>query len=719
MTTTYHTPISTGATNAPGTINTPLGALDAAISSVSSAAGLFTAINNGSGETGTVWTVDSTTGFLAGMTVVYALNDGTIKSNTIATVDSSTQITVSTSESGTLADGAIVAAVAPGLAGVAMLGLYNVKAPAYGATGNGSTNDSGAIQAALDAAIAAGGGIVYFPRGTYILSSTITIDNSTNNEPIIFQGQGSEGNNMARGSVIKTTSAGVLFEFVGTAGINRDVSFRDLAFLNTGTVNRTTSSVTAITNDVTLPYSSLSGTFQVGEKVQVGSGNTYATIKSDNGSSSMVITNTTGQCASSVTITGQTSGATATSGAASGNPVARINVINCGFKGLTYGIKLNYGYSDGLEIRNCVFETVFRCIYGQSIEASIIDKCVAEPFTDYFLQVRYPKSLRVSNCLIRGTSQASLRCVPFIFRGQAGTETVYQYGDGVHIDSCHIEDVNAFAYLLDTPRATIRNCWFGLNGVTASDHIFTIAYIGGPQPHNILLENIFFSYVNSGSVDAAKYMIHMPTSGTIDYIESSGTAGATTVNGLRVMGWWPTHPGGGIDYSFHPTNNLWYAYNEGYELFTGRLRMLGGAAPSSGGRSTAIGGGDFVAGDTVYHTSRNGNNVPVGWSCISAGSPGTWVDFGADRVGSTANRPTVGIIGGFQYYDTTLDQMIFRNGGNTGWVDANGATLGEQTYSASNVSTDRTYDADATTLGELADVVGTLIADLRAKNIVA
>ena len=34
-----------------------------------------------------------------------------------------------------------------------------------------------------------------------------------------------------------------------------------------------------------------------------------------------------------------------------------------------------------------------------------------------------------------------------------------------------------------------------------------------------------------------------------------------------------------------------------------------------------------------------------------------------------------------------------------------------------NVTTDRTYDADATSTAELADVLGTLIADLRTKGI--
>lgn len=42
-----------------------------------------------------------------------------------------------------------------------------------------------------------------------------------------------------------------------------------------------------------------------------------------------------------------------------------------------------------------------------------------------------------------------------------------------------------------------------------------------------------------------------------------------------------------------------------------------------------------------------------------------------------------------------------------------------QTYTASNVTTDRTYNANATSIDELADVLGTLIADLRTRGIVA
>lgn len=42
-----------------------------------------------------------------------------------------------------------------------------------------------------------------------------------------------------------------------------------------------------------------------------------------------------------------------------------------------------------------------------------------------------------------------------------------------------------------------------------------------------------------------------------------------------------------------------------------------------------------------------------------------------------------------------------------------------QTYTESNVTTDRTFNADATSLDEIADVLGSLLVDLRAKRIIA
>ncbi len=74
--------------------------------------------------------------------------------------------------------------------------VFNVKSPAYGATGDGITNDQTAIQAALADAVAAGGGTVFFPKGTYLISTAIEWAPLVN-----ILGQGPDV------SVIKTSSA--------------------------------------------------------------------------------------------------------------------------------------------------------------------------------------------------------------------------------------------------------------------------------------------------------------------------------------------------------------------------------------------------------------------------------------------------------------------------------------------------------------------------------
>jgi hypothetical protein len=52
----------------------------------------------------------------------------------------------------------------------ALTGVYNVKDPRFGARGDGVTDDTAAINAALQACNQTNGGMVYFPPGTYIVS---------------------------------------------------------------------------------------------------------------------------------------------------------------------------------------------------------------------------------------------------------------------------------------------------------------------------------------------------------------------------------------------------------------------------------------------------------------------------------------------------------------------------------------------------------------------
>jgi len=72
---------------------------------------------------------------------------------------------------------------AQSVANLASSGMFNVRS--YGATGDGTTDDTTAVQVAIDAAIAAGGGIVYFPRGVYKIGGALQ-DTSRSNAQLLL-----------------------------------------------------------------------------------------------------------------------------------------------------------------------------------------------------------------------------------------------------------------------------------------------------------------------------------------------------------------------------------------------------------------------------------------------------------------------------------------------------------------------------------------------------
>jgi parallel beta-helix repeat protein len=75
---------------------------------------------------------------------------------------------------------------------------FNVKD--YGALGNGTQDDTTAIAAALSAANTAGGGVVLFPPGTYMISATLNIGSNGN---VLLRGSG------MRISILKVMASGV------------------------------------------------------------------------------------------------------------------------------------------------------------------------------------------------------------------------------------------------------------------------------------------------------------------------------------------------------------------------------------------------------------------------------------------------------------------------------------------------------------------------------
>ena len=80
-----------------------------------------------------------------------------------------------------------------------------------GALGDGSTDDSSAIQAAIDEIEADGGGIVYFPEGVYAIATGLTIT-----QPVRLVGVG-RGSNTDNNNGLNTAVS--VIKYTGTAGI--------------------------------------------------------------------------------------------------------------------------------------------------------------------------------------------------------------------------------------------------------------------------------------------------------------------------------------------------------------------------------------------------------------------------------------------------------------------------------------------------------------------
>lgn len=100
--------------------------------------------------------------------------------------------------------------------------VYNVKA--YGAMGNGTTDDTAAIQAAYNAAKAAGGGTVYFPAPSscYLVNSTINMTGgSLTRENIMLLGEGSGyyASNAVNPLICANTGNTPIFDITETSGL--------------------------------------------------------------------------------------------------------------------------------------------------------------------------------------------------------------------------------------------------------------------------------------------------------------------------------------------------------------------------------------------------------------------------------------------------------------------------------------------------------------------
>jgi len=82
----------------------------------------------------------------------------------------------------------------------------------FGAVGDGTTDDTNAIQAAINAVSAAGGGTVYIPAGTYKITSTIYLSKTMSSvwyNPVQLLGAGRMSGNKTGGTILNHTGSGI------------------------------------------------------------------------------------------------------------------------------------------------------------------------------------------------------------------------------------------------------------------------------------------------------------------------------------------------------------------------------------------------------------------------------------------------------------------------------------------------------------------------------
>jgi hypothetical protein len=236
--------------------------------------------------------------------------------------------------------------------------VLNVKESPYNATGDGVTDDSLAIRAAITAAVAAGGAIIYFPKGTYIVSKdpmgAWCVDVIGDN--ITFMG--------VKGSSIIKAAPGMPATSIAVVRVNEksNITFREMTI--DGNWGNYLTCVSAASDGLTLPQATIgaedtsgfapSGTFTVettvGLEVVTYTGKTATTFTGCTGGTGKLI----GTQANPFGPTGK------------GRPLA-VTDSQTGLNHLTQADPKNYGLmirgAENIVVENCIFQQ----IYGDAI----------------------------------------------------------------------------------------------------------------------------------------------------------------------------------------------------------------------------------------------------------------------------------------------------------------------------------------------------------------
>ena len=295
---------------------------------------------------------------------------------------------------------------------------YNVKD--YGAKGDGSTDDTSSINSALSAVIANGSGILYFPAGKYIITSSLSFAIASGTNSISWLGDGQDA------TVLHWPNAGGGIT-ANLSNQQHSVHFKGITF-----TTAQNNSGTAITVNQTSPL----GYFAMNTfRDLTFRGNTVGT---NYWKTCAYIYNTSGTTWDGITMYGN--GATATSGTgihfagaggSSNNYSIYHNISKSTFNALTAGV-LYDTYTQGVTISQSNFQNGYVGIWITSgcsglAQLNVTDNQFAQSFRDILIQSPIsPLTIRGNVLFTNGVNT----CID-LQQGVNGTIVGnYLYGDG-------------------------------------------------------------------------------------------------------------------------------------------------------------------------------------------------------------------------------------------------------------------------------------------------
>lgn len=539
--------------------------------------------------------------------------------------------------------------------GVARQYVYDVQE--YGAAGDGVTDDTAEINAAVAAAELAGGGVVYLPEGTYLISSEILIDD----DHVTVCGAGRSA------TIIKTTGNHSIIRASAAVG----VTVRDLQVLGDGDAAKTLQrginfgGVTdGLVHNVWVKNAGYDGILLLNNNTRCSVSDCRVSGCQDDGiniggdnASDTVGCSVTGcvvsDCANTgIHISDRSSHTTVSGNTISGcdvgidtytsdvswrdqfNTITGNTIAGC----TTNGINIFASYENTVSAN-----TIEGGAYGVRVQGgdrSIITGNVIKDTTTYGFRVESSSDVAVSSNLFLGATA------------------------GVRIESPRVQFTGNIMRSVTNPVVLTNPADYSV----VSDNVIT-----GATGHNIEIQ-AQDCVINGNNLSDGNWSIY------------GNNATRTVVSGNRVVGSARGIVAAGADMlvignvlSAQTAMGIYLSSQPRCQVIGNRIMDNTGVAIN------AFNGDDAYIADN-YTTNTTGNSL-------------------------TADAGSTGMILAHNRFDNTVAAAA---------SDEVQITLTPTTtYTVSNVSTDRSYDANSTTTDELADVLGTLIADLKTKGIIA